>query len=199
MSTPTAKHWSGVDAGEPFTIELDYDGEVYKQASVKLHLRRNATSGFTESAVPHWVWSVQSLHGEGMKKVANAAKASGFFTPPLLQSGTSYKQTGVGSFFAIKPGPTPPPPKTPSSSTARLSRTPGSRSTPIPCSLEEASQANEMRQASAAAVAAALPPAKRPCTPAEAMKHALVEAGLGPEAASRIRYCPGSQLTLPAN
>ena len=48
MSTPTAKHWSGVDAGEPFTIELDYDGEVYKQASVKLHLRRNATSGLTE-------------------------------------------------------------------------------------------------------------------------------------------------------
>jgi hypothetical protein len=26
MSTPTAKHWSGVDAGEQFTVELDYDG-----------------------------------------------------------------------------------------------------------------------------------------------------------------------------
>ena len=85
------RHWSKVEAGQEFTLVLKYDENLYRPATVTVRLRRHATTGLTQSAEPIWEWAVKTPHGEGEAKVTAAAKHSGFFAPPLILSGTKYK------------------------------------------------------------------------------------------------------------
>jgi hypothetical protein len=70
---PASKHWSGVAAGETFLLTLNFDESKYTKPSVQVKMRRNATTGFTESAEEAWSWSVASKFGEGEEK-AKACK-----------------------------------------------------------------------------------------------------------------------------
>ena len=78
------KHWSGVAKGESFYVTLEFDPKMYEVSQVQVLLRRNPTTGLTESAEAQWRWAVQSPFGEGRQKVMTAAKASGWFTPPQV-------------------------------------------------------------------------------------------------------------------
>ena len=83
-------------------MELVYDSKLYRPATIPVRLRRHITSGLTESVEPTWSWSVNTPHGEGAKKVTAAARASGFFTPPLIRSGSGskFKNATLGKFFS---------------------------------------------------------------------------------------------------
>ena len=102
---PRAKHWSGVGVGEVFTIQLTYDSKLYTESNVTVHLRRNATTGYTESAEPSWGWAnIRSKFGDAQTKVVAAAHASKVFTPPLIGAAPMGKVTNLHRFgFAPKP------------------------------------------------------------------------------------------------
>ena len=78
---------SGVAKGESFSLTLDFDPSMYEVSEVQVKLRRNATTGLTESAEPQWRWAVQSPFGEGRKKVITSAKASELMLCSKVQSG----------------------------------------------------------------------------------------------------------------
>jgi hypothetical protein len=61
---------------------LDYDAAKYTVSQVEVRMRRNPSSGLTESAEARWSWAVANGYGEGEAKAKAAARASGMFTPP---------------------------------------------------------------------------------------------------------------------
>ena len=55
------EHWSGVAAGEYFTLVLAFDTNTYQTGTVPIQLKRNDVTGFTESAEANWAWAVQVI------------------------------------------------------------------------------------------------------------------------------------------
>ena len=58
---PAREHWSGVAAGEYFTLVLAFDTNTYQTGTVPIQLKRNDVTGFTESAEANWAWAVQVI------------------------------------------------------------------------------------------------------------------------------------------
>jgi hypothetical protein len=97
--TPAPKHWSNVQPGQEFDLILDWDPKTYASASVSVRLRRNITSGCTESTDPRWPWAPKNSFGDGKAKLTAAAKASGIFTPPFIGGGGGGQAVPLMSFF----------------------------------------------------------------------------------------------------
>ena len=222
-STPVVNHWSGNGVGEAFTLEISYDASKYQKAAVTINLRRNATTGLTESMESTWSWSPRNKYGDGKEKVTAAVRACGFFTPALIgAAAVSLKSQPLSNFF------TPPPrtsqtakaAATSSSEAATSSAAPATAASPSACSaaaMAAAAAEAEVAAAEAAAPATAASPSacsaaevaaslaaaaalaaeelvERPRAPLKQMRDVLREAGLGDESLAQIRDCPGHLL-----
>jgi hypothetical protein len=223
-----AKHWSKVAAGEEFTLVLDYDAAKYTVSQVEVRMRRNPSSGLTESAEARWSWAVANGYGEGEAKAKAAARASGMFTPALMRSGEMGKEStsAFRSFFAsTQPAQAAAAGAAGSSSSSTsapqsdvfaagadrpaVDASTAPRGTPGWPSAEGTASVNDAFEPAAdalpamveAAVAEMLlssgAAAELQRTPAVLIGQALREAGLGMEAISRVRDCPGVKLDLP--
>jgi hypothetical protein len=76
---PVARHWSNVEAGEAFTMILHYD-DTFVQSQVTVQLRRNATTGCSESVHPGWPWKAGQF-SDSVKHAKASAKATKALQP----------------------------------------------------------------------------------------------------------------------